>query len=353
MSSTVSSTTLTAVASATGSCINVTPGKDGYVPEWACNSNYNYNPSMAAALVFAIIFGITTFVHIYQAIAYKKIRLCWVIIMGASWEFASFALRVAGTKNQQSTPIAFVSQILVLLAPMWVNAFDYMVLGRMIYFFVPEQKIWGIKGIQIAKIFVWLDIVSFITQVAGGIMISPGSTGSTVMTGIHIYMGGIGLQELCILIFTSIAIKFSLGMRQRERELATSRHQILDGKPDNWRMLLYVLYASLTLITIRIIFRLVEFASGLDPSKNPIPYHEAYFMALDALPMFVAIVLMNVVHPGRILQGEGSEFPRMTRKERKEAKRIRREEKALAKEEKKASKEEKKMKRKMGSLDNV
>lgn len=185
-------------------------------------------------------------------------------------------------------------------------------------------------------------------------MISPGSSGSTVMTGIHIYMGGIGLQEFCILVFTSIAIKFSLVMRQRERELASSRHQILDRTPNNWRILLYVLYASLTLITIRIIFRMVEFASGIDASKNPIPYHEAYFMALDALPMFIAIALMNVVHPGRILQGEGSEFPKgPTRKEKKEAKRIRKEEKRLVKEEKKALKEARKTRPKMGSVDNV
>ena len=167
-------------------------------------------------------------------------------------------------------------------------------------------------------------------------------------------MGGIGLQEFCILIFTSIAIKFSLIMRRQERELASSRHQILDGKPNNWRVLLYVLYASLTLITIRIIFRMVEFASGIDPSKNPIPYHEAYFMALDALPMFIAIALMNVVHPGRVLQGEGSEFPKgPTRKEKKEAKRIKKEEKRRVKEEEKALKEERKMKKQMGSLDNV
>jgi hypothetical protein len=172
MSSTnTSSTSTAAAAAATGSCINVTPGKDGYVPEWACNSNYNYDPSFAAALIFAIIFGITTFTHIYQAFAYKKFRLCWVVIMGSTWEFASFSIRVAGTKNQQSEPLAFVSQILVLLAPMWVNAFDYMVMGRMIYFFVPEQKIWGIKGIKIAKIFVWLDILSFFTQVAGQCLI--------------------------------------------------------------------------------------------------------------------------------------------------------------------------------------
>ena len=167
MSSTSLNSTSTGTATATATCISVTPDKNGYVPEWACNSNYNYYPSFAAALIFAIVFGITTTLHIYQAFAHKKLRLCWVIIMGATWEFASFALRTAGTKNQQSTPIAFVSQILVLLAPMWVNAFDYMVMGRMIYFFVPEQKIWGIKGVKIAKIFVWLDVLSFLTQVGG------------------------------------------------------------------------------------------------------------------------------------------------------------------------------------------
>ena len=185
-------------------------------------------------------------------------------------------------------------------------------------------------------------------------MISPGASGSTVMTGIHIYMGGIGLQELCILVFTSIAIKFSLLMRRNERELASSRYQILDETPKNWRMLLYVLYASLTLITTRIIFRLVEFASGIDPIKNPIPYHDAYFMALDALPMFVAIALMNVVHPGRILQGQKSEFLKgPTRKEKKEARRIRKEQKKSEKQEKKALREERKVGQKAGWVDNV
>lgn len=77
-------------------------------------------------------------------------------------------------------------------------------------------------------------------------------------------------------------------------------------------------------------------------------------MGLDALPMLIAIVLMNIVHPGRILQGEGSEFPKgLTRKEMKEAKRIEKEEKKAAKEAKQALKEERKMKKMVGSIDNV
>ncbi|CZS96245.1 related to phospholipid-translocating ATPase [Rhynchosporium graminicola] len=327
-----SSSTTTFIPSSTASCIRVPPGKNGYVPAWACDANYSYNPSFAGAIVFAIIFGICLFLHIFQAIHYSKNKLCWTLIMGVLWEFASFSIRTAGTRNQQSTPLAFASQILVLLAPMWINAFVYMVLGRMVYFFVPAQEIFRIKGIKIAKIFVWLDVLSFFTQVGGGVLIEPTNSAKVQMMGIHIYMGGIGFQELCILIFTAIAVRFAVTMSRLERS-----NQIMDGKP-KWRTLLSVLFAALILITIRIIFRMVEFASGLDPAKNPIPYHEAYFMVLDALPMLVAGVLFNIVHPGRVLRGEGSEFPRgPSRKEKKEIKTMKKEEKIAKKAGKKGS----------------
>lgn len=149
----------TSTSTASPTCVSVVPDKNGYVPEYACGANYSYYPSFGAAVFFAVAFGITTILHTFQAYRYRKFRLCWVLIMGSAWEFISFCLRAAGAKNQQSQPLASVSQILFLLAPMWVNAFDYMVVGRMIYFFVPEQKIWGIKGVKIAKIFVWLDVL--------------------------------------------------------------------------------------------------------------------------------------------------------------------------------------------------
>lgn len=253
--------------------------------------------------------------------------------MGCLWELTSFALRAAGTRNQQSVPLAFVSQILVLLAPMWINAFVYMVMGRMIYFFIPSQQIIGIKGIKIAKIFVWLDIISFLTQVGGGVMIQLGGSPSSIMMGIHIYMGGIGFQEFCIFVFTFIAVLFLLTMRAHSQSQSRSAQFLgSSDKPTDYRRLLYVLFAVLALITVRIIFRMVEFASGVDPTKNPIPFHEVYFLALDAAPMFVARVLLNAVHPGTVLRGEDSEFPKgMSRQEKKEMKRVRKEEKRVVK----------------------
>lgn len=73
----------------------------------------------------------------------------------------------------------------------------------------------------------------------------------------------------------------------------------------------------------------MEWAAGSEPDKNPIPFHEAYVFGLDALPMLLCVGLLNLVHPGRVLQGENSEFPKgLTRREKKEGKRIKKAEKA-------------------------
>lgn len=326
------SSTTTSTSSATQSCVSMTPGKNGYVPEYACNANYNYNPSFAAALVFSILFFITTALHVFQAFKYHK-KFCWVIIMGALWELISFVLRSIGSRFQQAQQYAYLSQIFQLLAPLWVNAFCYMVLGRMVYFFIPEKAVGGIKAIRMAKIFVLLDILSFITQLVGGVMISPGASTSILMLGIHIYMGGIGMQQFFILIFTGFAIMFHVRMVRLENEGRLDTVMFADGASRRkWKILLVGLYTCLTLISIRIIYRLIEYASGIDPSKNPIPFHEVYPDVLDALPMFLAILVLNVAHPGRALIGEDSDFPKKpSRKERKAAKE---EKKALKKAEK-------------------
>jgi RTA1 like protein len=340
-------TNTTDTSSATATCINVTPGPNGYVPEWACNAQWNYGPSFGAAILFTVLFGLTLGAHIYQAILYKKVRLCWVVIMGAAWEFVSFALRSAGAQNQQSTAFAYASQILVLLAPLWLNAFDYMVLGRMIYFFVPEQKIWGIRARKLAVWFVCADMLSFLTQLGGGSLIQNNNDNNVLMIGIHIYMGGIGLQEFFILIFTAFAFRFRTRMLRIERSEQIGQYgegQLLavglenPSRKPHWNFLLYALLGTLALITTRIIYRLCEFSAGIDPNTNPLPYHEWYFYVFDATPMFFALVLMNLAHPGRILVGPDSEFPKgKSRKEKREAKKAKKEEAKAEKAKKRAA----------------
>jgi len=65
---------------------------------------------------------------------------------------------------------------------------------------------------------------------------------------------------------------------------------------------------------MRIIFRICEYSKGLN---STVPNHEAFQYCLDSLPMLLALVLFNVVHPGRIMAGKKGDIP--SRKQRKQA----------------------------------
>ena len=251
--------------------------------------------------------------------------------MAAIWEFVGFILRTLATRNQLSLGLYMPEELLILLAPLWVNAFDYMILGRMIYYFLPEQKVFGIEGRKFAVYFVCFDIVSFAVQGVGGSIASggPNEDPNTILLGIHVYMGGIGLQEFFILCFMALAIQF------HRRMLVLERQGAIDSYKPSWRPLLYALYASLICITVRIIYRLVQYSAGVE---STIPTHEVFFYVFEAVPMALAIWLMDIIHPGRTLRGPESEFPKKTRAQKKEEKRLKKEAKRAKKEAKKARK---------------
>lgn len=92
--------------------------------------------------------------------------------MAALWETLGFALRSYSTQNLTSLGPLIPAQILIVLAPLWLNAFIYMVLGRMIYFFLPDKQCFGISAKRLTLIFVILDVVAFLVQGASSSMFS-------------------------------------------------------------------------------------------------------------------------------------------------------------------------------------
>jgi hypothetical protein len=125
----------------------------------------------------------------------------------------------------------------------------------------------------------------------------------------------VGVQQLFILIFLGMIVKFHVDVLRLERD-----GQLRDANGSRrrfarWKWLTYTLYAVLGLITIRIIFRLVEFSAGIDESANALIGTEGYALGLDAMPMMLALLLLAAVHPGIVLVGSKSDIP--SRKERK------------------------------------
>ncbi|KAJ5703628.1 hypothetical protein N7493_011553 [Penicillium malachiteum] len=195
--------------------------------------------------------------------------------------------------------------VLILIAPLLTNAFVYMVVGRMVWNFTNDARVLKVRPWNFGLFFVTLDIIAFIIQVYGAATASGNDIPySTEMMGLHVYMGGVGLQQFFVIMFVICAIFFHRQILQQKRsDMKTAL------------LLLYVLYGVLALITLRIIFRLCEYSQGLD---SQIPLHEAYQYCLDSLPMLIALVMLNVVHPGRLMPGKESEMP--GRKQRKQMK---------------------------------
>lgn len=61
------------------------------------------------------------------------------------------------------------------------------------------------------------------------------------MKGVHIYMGGIGIQQFFIVVFVALAVKFYLEMNELEKSGVVR---------EGWRRLLWTLFGSLGFITV-------------------------------------------------------------------------------------------------------
>lgn len=100
-------------------------------------------------------------------------------------------------------------------------------------------------------------------------MASPGASASTVKTGLNIYLAGTGIQQFFIFVFLWLMIEFHRRMASWGPQGAA--YSTVNKK--SWKPLHFALYGVLACISIRIIYRIAEFAGGITPS-NPIPFHE-------------------------------------------------------------------------------
>jgi hypothetical protein len=164
-----------------------------------------------------------------------------VLIMGGIWETAGFIIRCISILNPTSQGMFTPQFLLILLAPLWINAFDYMLFGRIVYNYLPNKKIFGIRAQRVGLVFVLLDISSFIVQLSGGLLTTNNEAGvDTINLGLHIYAAGVGFQLLVILAFATLAYSCE---RRLGREVEPSRAR-------EAQKLLWVLYGTLGLIMV-------------------------------------------------------------------------------------------------------
>lgn len=169
--------------------------------------------------------------------------------MAGIWEVIAFIIRTFLTKHQSKTNFDTIFIFFLLLAPLWLNAFLYMTLGRMVWFFDENSKTRKTLRSAIRHAFCFTRCL--FVHCPGHRSCPdclPKSSHNTQLLGLHIYMAGIGLQQFFILCFTGLMITLHRRLLQQER-----RSVLLDRLQNGslrWRWLFYGIYFVLLMITV-------------------------------------------------------------------------------------------------------
>ncbi|KAF4434514.1 RTM1 [Fusarium acutatum] len=248
---------------------------------------YHYDPSIAAAVIVALVFIGVTLLHFWQLVRER----CWFMIplaIGGILQVIGYAARAkSGQESPNWTLGPYIIQaIFLLVAPALYAASIYMELGRIIIMVEGESRsLIPLKWLT--KIFVIGDVLSFFLQGGGGGYQSSGTL-EALDLGAKIIIGGLFVQLIFFGVFIIIAVAFNRSINSSP----TGRSHVVP-----WKKHIYVLYAGSVLIMVRSIFRAVEYLQGND---GFLLKHEVYLYVFDAILMILVMILFSWYHPAEI-----------------------------------------------------
>ncbi|KAL1582323.1 hypothetical protein WHR41_08984 [Cladosporium halotolerans] len=246
---------------------------------------YRYNPSLPAAIVAVIVFGILTALHGWLL---KKARAYYFtpFLIGGIFQTVGYCGRIWSHFNQDAIGGFVMQAILILVSPALFAASIYMILGRLIRALGAEH-LSLIPNKWVTKIFVTGDVIAFSLQAAGGGIQSSGTLDMYEL-GEKIIIAGLFVQIAIFGFFVATSVLFHTRMQK------SPTSQSLRGRVP-WKRHLYVLYTTSTLILIRSIFRVVEYLQGND---GYLISHEVFIYIMDALLMAAVMVIFATWYIG-------------------------------------------------------
>ncbi|KAF3395808.1 Protein RTA1 [Penicillium rolfsii] len=256
------------------------PSKGGYYL-------WKYVPSLAAAVVFLLLFIVATGYHSWK-LHKTKARFCIAFVIGGIFEIIGYVARAAAHNKTGKIMPYSIQSVFLLLGPTLFAASVYMALSRIIRCLHAEKHSL-IRINWLTKVFVMGDVLSFLVQGgASGLMVS----GNNAKLGSNIVVAGLVIQVLMFCFFIVTSVMFQLRINQ------CPTPESFDERL-KWKIHLRVLYAISLLILIRSLFRVVEYVQGNDGYSLT---HEWTLYVFDSTLMFAVMLIWGIWYPGD-LQG--------------------------------------------------
>ncbi|KFA74439.1 hypothetical protein S40288_08915 [Stachybotrys chartarum IBT 40288] len=255
---------------------------------------YHFTPTVAGAVIFAVLFGVASIRHAQLLIRTRT----WFLIpflVGCLFEAVGYAARAySASQSPDWTLMPYIIQsMLILLGPAFFAASIYMLLGRLICY-LEAQDYSLIRTRWLTKLFLLGDILSIFGQGGGGGLLAASDSQSTQDLGNTVILLGLGVQVAFFSGFMIVTGLFHLRIAKNPTVKARST-------TSPWNTLILVLYLVSVLIMVRSVFRMIEYAQG---NNGALMRREVYVYVLDALLMLIVTVLFSVWHPSTLFAGD-------------------------------------------------
>ncbi|MCJ1392034.1 hypothetical protein MMC18_004901 [Xylographa bjoerkii] len=265
-----------------------------------CNVNisiYEYRPSLAANLVFVILFALSLIVHIIQGVKYRTWGFLFAMCCGCVVEIVGYIGRILLWQNPFSFNGFLIQIICITIGPAFLTAGIYLTLFKCVTYIGPQLSRFS------PKLYYWIfipcDIISLSLQGSGGgLSSSVGSSGGNSSTGVAIALAGLVFQVFTLALFIILALDYAVRVRRAPRNLLpeTKLHT-------SFKIFLGFLSTATVLIFIRCIYRIDELSNGY---TGPLIHDEGLFIGLEGVMIILSTFALNIAHPGPVFNGAKS-----------------------------------------------
>ncbi|KAH9972123.1 RTA1-like protein [Lactifluus volemus] len=264
---------------------------------------YGYVPSEWASYIFLLLFGLSTFIHTIQA-SYFRLWFLLPTAVGCGFlQLIGWSARLWSSHDPfLKTPFTIQLKTLVV-APTLLLAANFILLGRVINRLGPQYS--RLTPKLYAIIFLCFDVIALLVQAIGGSIATAAHTLKEEKLGTHITLGGVIFQLVSITLYSALATEFFIRYAQ-ERPIRHGPGEDYRGKVDiPLKRMLYALVAMTVFIFLRTVYRTAQFADG---SHGKITSTQWLFIVFDGAMITLAMVTLNIFHPGRLLENPQSEY---------------------------------------------
>jgi len=259
-------------------------------------NQYAYRPTKYVCLIFVALFGLSTVLHIGQALFY---RLWWLLpTMGLAGclEVLGWSGRLWSSYNLTLNTPFMIAICTTIIGPTPLLAANFVIVERIIGRLGTCYSRLSPKWYLI--IFCSCDVVSLVVQGTGGGLASTANTSSGARMGADVMLGGIVFQLVTLIVFMCCSFEFFI----RYLHDAPVKSETVTKREPLTRRLKLMLGAMLfnsTCLFIRAIYRTIELSGGW---HGRVISTQIYFNVLDGAMITLAIITMNIAHPGLLLR---------------------------------------------------